>query len=576
MSADAVPPGQPAPARGLRAWLADRAGWTTLRNTFVGFTVPGGASLWHTFGSVAAALVALEVGTGIILTAFYAPSVTDAWASVAYIQDQLPLGWVVRGLHSFGSSALIIACGVHLLQVMLFGAYKRPRELNWMVGLALMGMVSMFALTGYLLPWDQKGYWAKMVEAMITGSMPVVGPTLQHLMQGGASFGNLTLTHAFAAHALVFPALLLGLIVFHVYLFRRHGYTAKWTLTAERAEKRAVPFWPAQAARNTGMTVLVFAAIAVVVAYLHGATLEAPADPSSSYVARPEWYALPLYELRMSFAGPLELIATMVIPGLAVGIAVALPFLDRGVSNSPFARRKVMVGLALTLAAVSALGTIALTKDLRDSSYQKARASEMARADDARRLALKGMPPEGGLAVFRNDPLNHARELWEQRCGGCHSLTGLGGDKGPDLKGYNTRAWIRGFLENPDGPLYMGPAKIENGMKPVEGTPDELDALTEFVYSQTGSPDVDPVKLARGKDLLSPKDCDTCHDFDGDSENTGPNLKGRGTLAWIKGVISEPGHPLMFGARNKMPRFMNKLTDEEIEDLARFVMAQKN
>jgi ubiquinol-cytochrome c reductase cytochrome b subunit len=576
MSADMVPPGQPAPARGLRAWLADRSGWTTLRGILVGFSVPGGASLWHTFGSVAAALVLLEVCTGVVLGAFYAPSVTDAWASVAYIQDQLPLGWLVRGLHSFGSSALIIACAVHLCQVVLYGAYRRPRELNWMVGLAMMLLVMLFALTGYLLPWDQKGYWAKMVEAMITGSVPVVGGVLQQLMQGGPAFGNITLAHAFAAHALLFPLLLLGLIVFHVYLFRRHGYTGTWKLSPEQAEKRAAPFWPAQAARDSAMSLLAFVAVFVAVVVLHGAPLESPADPSSSYVARPEWYALPLYQLRMAFEGPLELIATTVIPGLAFGLAFALPFLDRGPSNHPLTRLKVMAGMALAVIGLGVLGAVAVNKDARDPAFQKARAMEMARADDARRLALKGMPPEGGLAVFRNDPLNHARELWEQRCGGCHSLTGLGGDKGPDLKGYNSRAWIRGFLENPDGPLYMGPAKIENGMKPIEGTPEEMEALTEFVYSQTGAADVDPVKLARGKELLSPKDCDTCHDFDGEGENTGPNLKGRGTLAWVKGVISEPGHPLMFGARNKMPRFMNKLTDDEIEDLARFVMAQKN
>ena len=109
---------------------------------------------------------------------------TGAWASVAYIQDQLTLGWFVRGLHSFGSSALIVVAGLHLLQVLLFGAYRRPRELNWMVGLALFGVVALFALSGYLLPWDQKGYWAKLVEATITGSAPVVGGAAQQLIAG--------------------------------------------------------------------------------------------------------------------------------------------------------------------------------------------------------------------------------------------------------------------------------------------------------------------------------------------------------------------------------------------------------
>ncbi|HEY5450442.1 MAG TPA: cytochrome b N-terminal domain-containing protein, partial [Polyangia bacterium] len=167
MSAD----GAPRKSR-LRDWLADRIGLEELGNTIRAGQVPGGASLWHTLGSVAAGLFVLEALTGIFLATAYTPSVTGAWASVAYIQDQLTLGWFVRGLHSFGSSALIVIAGLHLLQVLLFGAYRRPRELNWMVGLLLFGVVAVFALSGYLLPWDQKGYWAKLVEATITGSAP--------------------------------------------------------------------------------------------------------------------------------------------------------------------------------------------------------------------------------------------------------------------------------------------------------------------------------------------------------------------------------------------------------------------
>jgi ubiquinol-cytochrome c reductase cytochrome b subunit len=571
MSAETAPPPT---GRGLGAWLADRVGWNTLRAAMVGGTVPGGVSFWHSLGSVTTALVILELVTGLALAAFYAPSITDAWASVAYIQDQLPLGWFVRGLHSFGSSALIIVSGAHLLQVVLLGAYRRPRELNWMLGLALMGVVILFALSGYLLPYDQKGYWAKLVESMIMGTAPIIGGMLQTLVQGGSSFGNLTLTHAFAFHALLLPVVLVTMIVAHVYLFRRHGYTPRWTVSPEAAVKRAVPVWPAQAAHNAAVGALVLAAVTLTVIIEHGAPLEGPADPTSSYLARPEWYMLPLYQLRMFFEGPLEIIATMVIPGIATGIAFGLPFLDRGTSTRPAARKPVMVGTAVALASLGALSAISLAKDARDPVFAKSRAADRARAEDARRLALKGMPPEGGLAVFRNDPLNHAREIWDDRCGGCHGLAGAGGDKGPDLKGYNTRAWIRGFLENPDGPLYMGPAKLDKGMKKVEGTPEELDALAEFVYMETGAPDADPAKAARGKDLLSPKDCDSCHDFDGTSGNTGPNLKGRGTFAWVKEVIADAGHELMFNEKNKMPKFRNKLTEQEIEDLARFVMAQ--
>jgi ubiquinol-cytochrome c reductase cytochrome b subunit len=498
--------------------------------------------------------------------------VTTAWASVAYIQDQMTLGWFVRGLHSFGSSALIVVSGLHLLQVVLFGAYRRPREVNWMVGLALMGVTVLFPLSGYLLPWDQKGYWAKLVEATITGGAPALGPELQQLVQGGAVFGNLTLTRAFATHAMALPALLAALIALHVFLYRRHGATPKWTITPSEARARAVPFWPEQVALNTAMGALVVILVTLVVVNTHGAPLESPADPASSYLARPEWYAIPLYQLRMYFEGPLEIVATMVIPGVAATIAFALPFLDRGPSNAPSARIPVMVGVGVALAAIGALSAVAIAKDARDPAIAKARAEEQAKAEHMRKLALQGVPPEGGLAVMRNDPMYRAREIWDERCAGCHSLSGTGGEKGPDLKGYNTRAWIKGFLKNPDGPLYMGPAKLESGMKPVyDVSAAEMDALVEYFYAETGAADVDPAKASAGRDLLSPKDCDTCHDLDGTSENDGPNLKGRGTARWISAVITDAGHPLLFGDRNKMPKFKGKLTGAEIEDLTKFV-----
>ena len=179
--------------------------------------------------------------------------------------------------------------------------------------------------------------------------------------------------------------------------------------------------------------------------------------------------------------------------------------------------------------------------------------------------------------MFRNDPLNHARELWDQRCAGCHALTGTGGDKAPDLQGLRlARLDSRASSPTPTGALHMGPAKIERGMKPVTGTADEIDALTEMVYAETGAADVVASRAAAGRALISAKDCDSCHEFDGDGENAGPNLKGRGTLAWVQAVIADAGQPRLFGDRNKMPKFADKLTPSEIDDLARFVLAQRS
>jgi mono/diheme cytochrome c family protein len=172
-------------------------------------------------------------------------------------------------------------------------------------------------------------------------------------------------------------------------------------------------------------------------------------------------------------------------------------------------------------------------------------------------------------------PFDHARTIWAERCSGCHGLVGAGGDKAPDFKDYDSRTWLRGFLENPQGPLYMGTAKIDKGMKALRGSPAEIEALTEMVYAQTGAPDADALLAARGRELVAQKDCDTCHELDGEGENAGPNLKGRGTLAWVEAVISDAGQGRLFGEKNKMPKFAGKLTPAEIEDMARFVIAQK-
>src|SRR2546428_602933 len=149
-------------------------------------------------------------------------SAAGAWASVAYVQDQMVLGWLVRGLHSAGASAMVVLIVLHMLQVALYGAYKRPREVNWIVGVMLLGLVLGFALTGYLLPWDQKGYWATQVATGIMGSVPG-GEPLRVLLQGGSEYGNLTLTRFYALHVFVLPIGLAVLLGIHLALFRKHG-----------------------------------------------------------------------------------------------------------------------------------------------------------------------------------------------------------------------------------------------------------------------------------------------------------------------------------------------------------------
>jgi ubiquinol-cytochrome c reductase cytochrome b subunit len=576
MSAHSHGPHKPDPSQNkILAWLESRTGYTALVKLMLDEPVPGGARWWYVFGSVLTFILTLQLVTGVFLASFYSPSSSSAWASVAYIQDQLTLGWFVRGLHSMGASAMVVLTVIHLFQVLIFGAYKAPREMNWIVGVMMLGLVLAFALTGYLLPWDQKGYWGTQVATSLVGTTPVVGRMLQKLLQGGSLYGNYTLSHFYALHTYVLPGTIVALVGAHIYLFRRHGVTPKWDVPKQDLTKAEQPFWPDQLFRDVIACAIVFLVIVVLVIRSHGAELEAPADPSSTYVARPEWYFLPLFQVLKYFEGPLMLIGTMVLPGLAGALLVGLPFLDRSATRNPMRRIGAVVGCTVGFAGAITLGYLSHHRDQSDQAFLRGRIDAGEKGEMARRLALEGMPPEGGTAVFRNDPFFHARELWGEKCAGCHSLTGMGGDKAPDLKDYNSRAWILEFLKAPDGKLRMGPANIEKGMKPVEGTSEEIQALAEFVYSQTGAHDVDAALAKRGQALLSAKDCDSCHDFDGTSENTGPNLKGRGTLEYVIDVITDASQPRRFGVKNKMPRFAGKLSSEEIAGLAKFVLSQK-
>ena len=150
-------------------------------------TIAGGASFAYVFGTALVALLVIEAVTGVALAAFYAPSGSDAWGSVAYLQDQALLGWFVRGLHFHGASAMVIVTGVHLVQTALHGAYKKPRELVWWLGILLMVLILAWAVTGYVLRWDQAGYWANKVEVGIAAATPVVGGAIKRLAITGRS-----------------------------------------------------------------------------------------------------------------------------------------------------------------------------------------------------------------------------------------------------------------------------------------------------------------------------------------------------------------------------------------------------
>jgi quinol---cytochrome c reductase cytochrome b subunit, bacillus type len=207
-------------------WLEERSGLVGGTKYFLFRKVPGDTSWWHTLGSATLTAFLVQLVTGVILAMYYKPSPGEAHSSIDHITNDLTLGWLVRGMHRWGASVFIILMFMHMGRVFLFGAYKYPRELNWIVGVLLLATGLFEGLTGYLLPFDQTAYWATVVAVNINGTAPFLGPYIASVLRGGAEIGPDTLARFYSLHMLLIPGALIGLIGLHLYLIVRLGVTS--------------------------------------------------------------------------------------------------------------------------------------------------------------------------------------------------------------------------------------------------------------------------------------------------------------------------------------------------------------
>jgi ubiquinol-cytochrome c reductase cytochrome b subunit len=550
----------------IRNWLRDR-----MAGASAPATVPT-VSFAYVAGWVLVMLLAIEGITGAALAAFYAPTTTDAWASVAYVQDQMSAGWLIRGLHHHGASALVIVAGVHLAQTALYGAYKKPRELVWWIGIVLLLLVLAFAITGYVLRWDQAGYWANQVEIGIAAGTPVIGQTIKTLLIGGNDYGNLTLTRFYALHVVVLPAIVTLLVVGHIVLSRRHDATPHWSRTAATGVAR----WPHQTFRNAVAMAVAFAILLAYTVTTHGVDLAPPADPSSAFDARPLWYFRWLFALR-AMAGSAEQIVAMVLPAIVIGGLVALPVLDRGAARNPSRRSLALGGVAGLFALIGALTVVSLVQDSGDAALAKRQQASAQIASRLRAVAAKnGVPVAGPSGLLATQPFYRARTLYAQYCESCHA-----GDstdrKGPVIgPGHGNRVWLRGFLKQPSGDIYWGKTKLsktEETMKPVEAADAEIDQLVEALYSESGARDVDVAKRDLGRTIFG-NACVDCHSLEeGAGGGSGPGLGKLKSRAWYLSFISNPKSAQhMTDGKSEMPRFDGELSLVDRDLLAEYLV----
>jgi len=206
----------------LGNWIDERMGWRQVWDAIFLRKIPK-INWFYTLGSASLFVAVNQAITGILLTIYYVPTPDHAYDSVQFITTQIPAGWLIRGLHHWGASAMVVLVVLHMLRVIFYGAYKFPREITWMTGVILLILVIGFGFTGYLLPWDQKAYWATTVGTRIAGTPPLIGDTILRIVRGGADLSALTLARFYGVHVWVLPATLILVLAFHLYLVIRNG-----------------------------------------------------------------------------------------------------------------------------------------------------------------------------------------------------------------------------------------------------------------------------------------------------------------------------------------------------------------
>jgi quinol-cytochrome oxidoreductase complex cytochrome b subunit/mono/diheme cytochrome c family protein len=581
---------------GLLNWLDHRTGYRKFLSVMLIEHIPGGARWRYVWGSCLLFVFLLQLITGVLLMTAYSAGDSTAWGSVYYIQYEMDFGWFIRGLHHFGSQTMVILLALHMLQVVIAGAHLPPREVNWWLGLILLGLVLALSLTGYLLPWDQKGFWATQVATNIAGNMPGIGSWLQKIIVGGPAYGHNTLTRFYALHVAILPPLVILFVILHMVVFRRHGVT-----TPKDAEGEGW-FWPDQAFRDLIVCLLIFGVMLGLVIYGQGnpiegwkekaaesslydrwahagragagANLDAPADPGSDYPARPEWYFLFLFQLLKYFEGDQEILGTLIIPNAVMLLLAVLPLLGIGRMRT-FGHVIGVLVVTWLLTGVIALTCVAIAEDMLEPVPREA----------VRLIGLRLIPITalfmlfwlGILSLLHRGTFRSALSI----AGTLVLVVLVGGTgylfltalKDEQAAAKRDRSGEKEQAKGIPGPItqYIESQMTEEQKKPGEKAQDFHAKLTRAEtlasravnLAQRGIPAAGAGQLLRrdpltqGPDLFR-QNCASCHAYGGEfhkpdkkgkvaSPPTASNLKGFGTEEWIFRLVTNPGGPDNFG-----------------------------
>jgi ubiquinol-cytochrome c reductase cytochrome b subunit len=412
-------------------WFEARLKIAPVIEETMGHRVPSRSASWfYVFGSAALTVFMLQIFTGIMLALIYVPAAGQAWNSLNYLNHGVPLGWFLRGVHGWGSNFMVAIVLIHMVQVALFGAYKFPRELTWIIGVFLLLMTLGMAFTGQVLRFDQDAYWGLGIGASICGRVPIIGAWVVHLLLGGPIIAGDTLSRFFAIHVFVIPGLLLGFVGLHLLMVLKLGIN-EWPMPGrivrrstyvreyeDLTHKDGVPFVPEAVWKDMIFAAIIIASVMACAAYFGPFGPSGQPDPTIvQTVPKPDYFFQWLYALLAFLPPQMETPALLIGPVIILGFLICLPFFA-GEGEKSWKRRPIAVVIIL-LAAV-ALGTLThLAQSTPWSPIMDAWSGDPVPPD-----YLKGRTPleRVGASVFQ-----------EKQCRNCHSIGGSGGQRGPAL-----------------------------------------------------------------------------------------------------------------------------------------------
>ncbi len=433
--------------------------------------VPRGSKWAYVFGSATLFAFLLQVITGVVLATTYVPSTESAYESLKFINDTALFGHVVRGLHYFGASAMVLFVGIHMLRAYLFGAYKYPREANWLTGVVLLAFTLVMGFTGQLMRWDQDAIWSVNIAARQAARVPWIGAKLEHFVYAGDHLGGATLTRFYDAHVFLLPAGILMVVALHLFLVLHNGiseppkagrpvdpktYRKEYQ---ELLDREGVPFWPDAAWRDALFGSLMISVIVALAFTIGAPELSKPPDPTllKAY-PRPDWYLLWYFAVLALSPHKLENYIIILGPLAIFGSMIAMVFFDKG-ERSPFRRPWSMAWLIIIV-----VGVLGLWYEGQVAPWSPRFEAQPLHAAD---YASVNAAAQHGAALFH-----------DKGCEYCHEIDGQGGLRGPNLSNVANRLTVQQMK-----------IRILNGgtnMPAFAGIlqPDQLDDLVQFLETR--------------------------------------------------------------------------------------------